>query len=225
MSHSRGVQSLVPYSVLSRAFEQTYSLITSHHQKGRGNLQACSSSSPVNCSKQDSNPDRTMEDGAIFKLFRCYTDLIVTVPAVGTHTLLMLPADKSFIVFSFFWSRTTQGAKNPKYDTYTSNGAGNSQMLLDCHTEWKWNIKFLFCFQLSKTQWSLRFCIFSDAMKQNHINGKDTETYLVKSLITYFLATLGETSCKHNTDMLLSFTVRWYGELVSMQVSIDTFNW
>lgn len=166
-----------------------------------------------------------MEDGAIFKLFRCYTDLIVTVPAVGTHTLLMLPADKSFIVFSFFWSRTTQGAKNPKYDTYTSNGAGNSQMLLDCHTEWKWNIKFLFCFQLSKTQWSLRFCIFSDAMKQNHINGKDTETYLVKSLITYFLATLGETSCKHNTDMLLSFTVRWYGELVSMQVSIDTFNW
>lgn len=166
-----------------------------------------------------------MEDGAIFKLFRCYTDLIVTVPAVGTHTLLMLSADKSFIVFSFFWSRTTQGAKNPKYDTYTSNGARNSQMLLDCHTEWKWNIKFLFCFQLSKTQWSLRFCIFSDAMKQNHINGKDTETYLVKSLITYFLATLGETSCKHNTDMLLSFTVRWYGELVSMQVSIDTFNW
>lgn len=166
-----------------------------------------------------------MEDGAIFKLFRCYTDLIVTVPAVGTHTLLMLPADKSFIIFSFFGSRTTQGAKNPKYDTYTSNGAGNSQMLLDCHTEWKWNIKFLFCFQLSKTQWSLRFCIFSDAMKQNHINGKDTETYLVKSLRTYFLATLGETSCKHNTDMLLSFTVRWYGELVSVQVSIDTFNW
>lgn len=42
-------------------------------------------------------------------------------------------------------------------------------------------------------------------MEQNHINGmysKDTETYLVKSLITYFLAAWGEASCKRNTDML-----------------------